>query len=94
MSDYISREEALSVFGDIHPLDHNANAYKAQIEKIPSADVRENIHGEWKSEDERVPLEESLLYRCSECNKVSFWQTNFCSNCGADMRGGKNEINH
>ena len=65
---------------------------KAVDNGTPLDDVKAENKGEWKSEDERVPLEESLLFRCSECNKVSFWQTNFCSNCGADMRGGKDEI--
>lgn len=25
-------------------------------------------------------------YRCSECERVSEYQSNFCHNCGADMR--------
>ena len=40
MTEYISREAALEVFGDIHPLDYNANAYAQQIKRIPAADVR------------------------------------------------------
>ena len=26
-------------------------------------------------------------FRCSECNRISEYSTNFCHNCGADMRG-------
>ena len=26
-------------------------------------------------------------FRCSECNKISEYSTDFCPNCGADMRG-------
>ena len=25
-------------------------------------------------------------YRCSECNELVYGKTNFCCNCGADMR--------
>lgn len=50
--------------------------------------------GEWKPEDERLSLAESLLFRCSKCNIIFGHQTNFCPNCGADMRGGKDEISH
>ena len=35
--DAISRQAAIDVFGDIHPLDYNAQTYKARIEKLPSA---------------------------------------------------------
>lgn len=35
MKAYVSLEEVLSVFDDIHPLDYNANAYLEQIKKIP-----------------------------------------------------------
>lgn len=101
MSDYISREQALSVFGDIHPLDHNANAYKAQIEKMPSADVRENIQGKWISHREHcemnnlIPSGLGSYMWCSECDcgidSKHFHRVNhnFCPNCGADMKGGK-----
>lgn len=29
-------------------------------------------------------------YRCSECGKISEYQSNFCPICGADMRGEGN----
>ena len=28
-------------------------------------------------------------FRCSECNRLSEYNTNFCPNCGADMRGNE-----
>ena len=30
-------------------------------------------------------------YRCSVCNMEHNYEENFCPNCGADMRGEKNE---
>ena len=46
------------------------------LDEMPSADVRENTHGEW-----------NLDGSCSVCGKQSV-QTygNFCSYCGADMK--------
>ena len=53
------------------------------VELEPSADVRENVSGEWI--DERDPL----TLKCSECGYrvMRYNNTNFCPNCGADMRG-------
>lgn len=49
---------------------------------LPTADVRENIKGEWI--DRGVGG-----WECSRCHYiVERWNnTNFCPNCGADMRG-------
>lgn len=38
MKDIIYRQDAIDALGDIHPLDYNAKAYKARIEKLPSAE--------------------------------------------------------
>lgn len=73
----------------------------ASVDSIPSADVRPNIHGHWikiNSGDEDFP--ESIV--CDRCNHENshldfnehnepigkvFVTSNFCPNCGADMRG-------
>ena len=34
--DYVSRKAVLDIFGDISPLDYNANAYVRQIKSLPS----------------------------------------------------------
>lgn len=52
---------------------------------FPSADVRENVRGKWIDVD---PYGDSgLAFKCSECDKNSIRDTNYCPNCGADMRG-------
>ena len=38
MDDLISRQAAIDALGDIHPLDYNAQAYKARLEKLPAAE--------------------------------------------------------
>lgn len=57
------------------------------VDKQPTADVRENVHGEWESTD--------LIgfKRCSVCRAL--WHVDitgnlfcyYCPKCGADMRG-------
>lgn len=86
MDDYIRREYALAVFGDLHPLDYNANAYYHKIQKLPSADVRPTVRGKWL-----LTLTHHYPY-CSNCDWMpeedemtrGFYR--FCPACGAEMR--------
>lgn len=60
---------------------------KKRLPKLPAADVRENVRGEWglsTGTDEEF----GLSYPCSRCGEESIGKRNFCPNCGADMRGG------
>ena len=58
--------------------------------RVPSADVRENIHGDWETVNE-----DWGVYECSVCQHEFMIiagdpkdnSYNFCPNCGADMRG-------
>lgn len=43
----------------------------------------ERMRGKWQ-EHKDYP---GLAYLCSECGYFTTIQTNFCPNCGADMRG-------
>ena len=36
-TDMISRQAAIDVIGEVHPLDYNAQAIKSRIESLPSA---------------------------------------------------------
>lgn len=66
----------------------------------PTADVRENIRGEWERVDgftgvEAFGFKETTVegWSCSICDfeiDVSEKSFNFCPNCGADMRGEEN----
>ena len=82
----------------ITPSDVEAESYKrgwndaldAVVANAPSANVRENVHGEW------------IDGQCSICKcdipvYIVDWKwqkdmdANFCPNCGADMRGEEYE---
>lgn len=70
-----------------------------ELNKIPAADVRPEIHGRWT----RHPFNTtkcSYLWQCSECNGIAYWVSNggklnkvkpigykYCPNCGAKMDG-------
>lgn len=71
--------------------------YWRDIDAQPTADVRENVRGEWREEN---PREKSMMWRCSVCGRIAYYPTigerknykkhcgyNYCPNCGADMRG-------
>ncbi len=55
------------------------------INETPTADVRENVHGEWIHKDGIY----GVVF-CSKCDyELRINNTNFCPKCGADMRGVK-----
>lgn len=58
---------------------------KELIDKMPTIDAVEVVHGNW----EVVDQEEPRRYGCSICKRLSFYVTNYCSCCGAKMDGGE-----
>ena len=65
------------------------------IDTQPTADVRENVRGEWIKPISRgdVLSYGKAYYECDQCHKVAFFgnEMNFCPNCGADMRGDNHD---
>lgn len=49
--------------------------------KLLSKNVRQVVRGRW---DKDTPFG----YKCSLCGCIMPGETNFCTTCGADMRGG------
>jgi dTDP-glucose pyrophosphorylase len=98
MSDYISRENTVRQICKIaeqlpedkrSPYVMTALYIQDNKEMFPSADVRENIHGEW---EEVTDYKDDNVYQwhiiCSVCRQRGMFESdNFCPNCGADMRG-------
>ena len=56
----------------------------SKIKEMPAADVAEIKHGEWVVNFSATNL---FDFYCSNCNHFHTVRSNFCSNCGADMRG-------
>ena len=63
------------------------------IDNAPTADVRENIKGEWIDAPNREFCfrADFKTIKCNKCGynmpKCDSFVNNFCPNCGADMRG-------
>ena len=61
----------------------NLKSLISAVESLPTADVRENVKGEWICCED----DEWIHYECSVCGEIIHHETlNFCPNCGADMR--------
>lgn len=73
------------------------NRLETWIDLIPTADVMERKKGQWIREN--IVLTSNppqYQWHCSECGKMVHWfttgvLTNFCPNCGADMRKEKED---
>lgn len=61
----------------------------SDIKHEPTADVRENVKGVWLYKG--LDFEIDSLYQCSACKHYHWSKSNYCPNCGADMRGGDAE---
>ena len=88
MKEYIDLKRRVVYKGDVFDallgLDWAIQEGVEFCDKLPAADVVERKRGEWIW-DSRFSD-----YTCSECHNWDLKTPNFCSNCGADMRGEKN----
>ena len=93
MSDYISRQMAID---DVLNLKCETrvswkDAVIDSLEDLPSADVRENVRGEWSLVTDRYGVNGEYVWKCSACSEMTICKGDFCPNCGADMRGDNHD---
>jgi hypothetical protein len=91
--DAISRQAAIDAFGDVHPLDYNAQAYLSKIKELPPVSVAEKTgRWEWVQYDGNPNIGN---WHCSECNRIvcgaitaksPVYTYKYCPNCGAKMK--------
>lgn len=104
MSDLISRSALIEAITDVEvawDMDGNYTTYDATtivdiIQEQPTVEAKPVVHGEWIEEWDREHFFSSCI--CSNCGKgtcrdslMKWVKGAFCQNCGADMRGKKNE---
>ena len=95
MSDYIIREEAEKRIDEALSRVFVEPVGKSILSKLPAADVKAVVRGKWLHKEAYDFDEErwSSWAECSECGELAqvnglgkYERTNFCPNCGADMR--------
>lgn len=64
------------------------NDFEEKLKSMPTIDAEPVKHGKWIE----YPIADGMN-QCSECGVLRFGESNYCPNCGADMRGKKNERN-
>lgn len=83
-SDLIYREDAKDFVRHAYHKGLNPVEY---LDEIPAADVRPVIRGKWVSANEQSNGGTVYCFSCcSECGRKTATNTDFCPNCGADMR--------
>lgn len=66
-------------------------ALDAVLNSSQPADARENLRGEWTRVIDKFGINGEPVWKCSACKKMTLCKGDFCPNCGAYMRGEKNE---
>lgn len=97
MPRYIDADELINEFDRTFLGNNPRGVIRATIEKTPTADVRENVRGEWIFHETQNDRYDDMI--CPFCKKsytvdayriddIGFTAEdfNFCPNCGADMR--------
>lgn len=87
MDEYITKQEARAALlqGPWKP--NEWHVINILITSIPPADVRPVVRGVWRFE-KQGPEDYEQFWRCSVCADKTYFITNYCHNCGADMMGG------
>ena len=75
MEEFINRQAAINI---VSLQDVNAHTIEA-LKCVPKADVRNNVRGTWTELNKR-------LMQCNRCGMVQNKESNYCPNCGAEMR--------
>ena len=87
MSRYIDADKLQESFKELH-----GGKRSLLIDTAPTADVRENVKGEWidKPNREFCFRADFKTIECNQCGynmpKSDSFASNYCPNCGADMR--------
>ena len=95
MAEYIEREAVVKYLrsrkGDF--IDDYGNGWSAGMGaasgicgKFPAADVAPVVRGRWDLLDDANS--KIVKWNCDRCNRISTSKTDYCPNCGADMREG------
>ena len=82
MAEFIDREVAKAKIREKFKFVPARIEINEVLNSIPRADVRPVVRGKWIDHQEG----RWIYAKCSECGTVHDVRSNFCPNCGADMR--------
>lgn len=102
MSDLISRRELIKAMEKKYDLAEKKAFYSVGlsegfiiteeiIKNQPPVEAVPVVHGEWIEFDVDYGGIPAVGHQCSECGRSNGFITDFCPNCGADMRGTHEE---
>ena len=80
MAEYIEREALLA------EMRVSSKAAYLVVMDAPAADVAPVARGRWDLLDDASS--KIVKWNCNKCNRISTRKTDYCPNCGADMREG------
>lgn len=66
-------------------------AIEQTVKEQPTADVRENVSGEWSLVTDRYGVNGEYVWKCSACSEMTICKGDFCPNCGS-YNGGKKDV--
>ena len=91
MSDLISRSELLRHISFVFEYTdtYNYKLLKHIVDSLPT--VQERPKGEWEEKNDRYGYFCSVCGELLPCSEEYDFRTDFCPNCGADMRKGEEE---
>ena len=89
MSDNISRKTAKDAIAEkvFHDLTDEFYGVMQVLDELPSTDRK----GNWVYHENDMCCVRWNKWECSECHKRVENKSDFCPNCGADMRGADDE---
>ena len=82
-TEYIEKQVAMDAVNSVPAANWVSKRYTEELERIPPADVRPMVRGRW------IPFTSEAagdIWYCSACDIGFAHRTDFCPNCGADMR--------
>ena len=94
-TDVISRQQAIEKFTMTAPQMSTIHIYEAVeiLDAMPTVQP-EPKEGHWKKdESDDCPIVFQQFRICSVCGTIEMSETNYCPNCGAKMKGVRNETN-
>ena len=94
MDEYIKKEDIEQKIQDglnNLVLGYDAIEVLGMIYEMPAADVATVRHGRWNDGDPYCPICRKDKFMGLDADVWADWKPDYCPNCGADMRGSKDE---